>query len=155
MSTQIARLAFTKTALDPVAADDARYRRELWFTSDPVDKDFCSRVIELQLNTFSCDQGWVSEPEKGSWSWFEIAIFPDANTREVKTDRYGNELRWRSHCNIMTIDKDEGSASGSEESEDECDDECQADTEPSAPKPSTHFGNVFDRRDSVLLDLEV
>lgn len=97
----IKTLAESTSALR-VYADDNQYLKETWFKSQPVDQSFCYRVAQLQLWTDSRDQGWVSSPKAGSYSWFEVAIFEDENSTapKMKDDR---ELSWRSHENSLTI----------------------------------------------------
>lgn len=87
----------------PVVLEDANARsptRVTWFKSDPVNRNFCDRVIGLQLVTKSRDQGWVSRPEDGSWSWFELSIFPNSKTN-VARNMDNTPLSWRSHNNQM------------------------------------------------------
>ena len=46
----------------------------LFFHSPPLSRAFLAHVRQMQLYTVSRDQGWASQPEAGSWSWFEVAI---------------------------------------------------------------------------------
>jgi hypothetical protein len=100
--------------------------RAIWFKSDPVTRDFCYRVAQLQLVTESHDQGSVGDKTAGSWSWFEVSIFPDSEVTEPRENDNGEPLSWRSHANRLSHDK-----------------------------ISTHYGLVFDRRGDLLDSLEV
>ncbi|QRV94535.1 hypothetical protein RhiJN_22554 [Ceratobasidium sp. AG-Ba] len=62
------------------------------------------QMVSVQLNTDAHDQGWASNPEKGLWSWFELAIFTKApskdsivNPGDIKKGPDGNPLTWISH----------------------------------------------------------
>ncbi|KDQ16907.1 hypothetical protein BOTBODRAFT_30286 [Botryobasidium botryosum FD-172 SS1] len=103
------------------------YSYKLWFKSQPVDRNFCYRVAQLQLVTDSHDQGWISKESVylGSWSWFEIVILADANATEPRF-KGKRELKWRSHNNRIGV-----------------------------KEKSRHFGIVFDRRGDLLDDLEI
>jgi len=61
-------------------------------------------MTRLQLSTRSHDQGWVTSPDDGAWSWFELSIMPNANSTEIKKDKDGLELSWRSHVNRLAKD---------------------------------------------------
>ena len=54
----------------------------------------------MQLFTKSHDQGSVSFPEAGSWSWFDLVILesPEATTPKVMN---GRSLVWASHSNAL------------------------------------------------------
>ena len=102
---------------------------QIWFKTDPIDRLFCYRVGQLQLQTDSSDQGNVTGLKPGSWSWFELVIFEDAHTDKPRL-KDGKELVWQSHGNR---------------------------TDPLNAKASVakHFGIVFDRRQHLLDALEV
>lgn len=48
--------------------------RVFWFESAPFTNVSLSRLATIRLSTFAKHQGWVSQPDQGSWSWFEVAI---------------------------------------------------------------------------------
>ena len=48
---------------------------QIWFKTDPIDRLFCYRVGQLQLQTDSSDQGNVTGLKPGNWSWFKLVIF--------------------------------------------------------------------------------
>lgn len=102
---------------------------QIWFKTDPIDRPFCYRAVQLQLQTDSSDQGHETAVEPGSWSWFELVIFEDAHTDKPRL-KDGKELVWRSHGNR---------------------------TDPLDLKTSIarHFGIVFDRRQDLLDALEI
>ncbi|KAG8999610.1 hypothetical protein FRB90_012035 [Tulasnella sp. 427] len=55
---------------------DTNTVRKLLFSYDLKDAAslMSSNKAGIRLLTFSKDQGWVRNPEEGSWSWFEIGI---------------------------------------------------------------------------------
>ena len=107
-------------------SDDNQYKREVWFKSQPLTLQFCRRVFQLQLSTYSHDQGFVGNRSAGSWSWFEVAIFENEHATEPRKNDGDKVLSWRSHANRIGV-KD----------------------------PSMSFGIIFDRRSELLDDLEV
>jgi len=113
----------SKTSL--VTAKDDNLVSEIWFKTDPLDRHFIYRAIQLQLQTQSCDHGHAATKNAGCWSWFELVIFKnkDATEPEVKD---GKVLAWRSHANSM--DK---------------------------KAIASYFGMVFDRRHELLDTLEL
>lgn len=108
-----------------VRADSNELRRKIWFKTEPVTREFCYRVAQIQLCTNSRDQGWASSDQDASWSYFDVAILEnsEATTPKIKD---GNELAWHSHHNRLAV-----------------------------AESSTYFGTVFDRRSGLLNDLEV
>jgi hypothetical protein len=92
-----------------------------WFHTKPLSVIDISRIWGMQLFTMSTNQGWISNPNSGCWSWFEVAIYrrkppPGENaewmlTRPDFSIRLGNEeyvvrcrlngepLSWLSHRN--------------------------------------------------------
>lgn len=49
---------------------------KVWFWSGPLTRTTLAHIAALQLVTVSGDQGWASDRSAGSWSWFDIGIFP-------------------------------------------------------------------------------
>lgn len=101
-------IAARATSQDPV--------RRLWFESRPFTSlRAIDRIAAFKLVTQCQHQGWVSMPDYGSWSWFEVAILTDnvaaeplttggsANNSQdsgvgrVKNREDGTPLRWISH----------------------------------------------------------
>ncbi|KAF7433810.1 hypothetical protein PC9H_005776 [Pleurotus ostreatus] len=78
---------------------------KLWFKTPPLENSFLERVSCIRLQTTARDQGYVSFPDEGSWSWFDIAILasPESTTPLV---RGGLTCLWRSHCNVIGYGKD-------------------------------------------------
>ncbi|KXN83116.1 Calcium-independent phospholipase A2-gamma [Leucoagaricus sp. SymC.cos] len=114
-----------------IEAEDSQTISRIWFKSKPIDRNFCYRVVQLQLLTDSCDQGYTQADtlNPGSWSWFEVVILPDENS-DIPRNKDGKELVWRSHGN-------------------------RSDSQDVARSPSRFFGKVFDRREEILDSLEV
>jgi hypothetical protein len=96
----------------------------LFFHSEPVTHSFLSHVVQMRLDTISKDQGWLVNPHRGRWSWFEIGILRpyrdgtppnDPNIVELdfqisgarsytpvrQSDGTGRAFRWTSHKNII------------------------------------------------------
>ncbi|KAK7687056.1 hypothetical protein QCA50_009556 [Cerrena zonata] len=75
------------------------------FQTEPLDRTFCYRVLQIQLITQSCDQGVIeNDPmDSGSGSWFEIMILrPGATTKKNGKDKV---LLWHSHNNSFAVDE--------------------------------------------------
>lgn len=102
----------------------------LWFKTEPVDRRFCYRAVQLQLETLSSDQG-VDDALNGagSWSWFELAVFRNADSQSPVV-KDGKALVWRSHGNRTDpLDTNESD--------------------------SLHFGMIFDRRHDLFDAIEI
>ena len=54
------------------------FQTKLWFCTSPFRDHAFDQIAAVQLFTTSNDQGWASEPERGSWTWFEWGLFSDA-----------------------------------------------------------------------------
>ena len=110
---------------------------QIWFKSDPIDRLFLYRAVQLQLQTDSRDHGHSESDSAlrdapggaGGWSWFELVVFRDKDAVEP-VERDGKLLVWRSHGN-------------------------RTDPLDNANSVSRHFGVVFDRRHGLLDILEV
>ena len=57
-----------------VYAGSADVERSDWFATPPLSKGTLEHQPSLQLHTNSHDQGWASDPNAGSWTWFELSI---------------------------------------------------------------------------------
>ena len=77
-----------------VFSPDANPVREIWFSVAPFSAHDLSTIHSVQLFTRSRDQGWVGDPNAGSWSWFDIVLIPKERERSD-----GNENSWSSHNN--------------------------------------------------------
>lgn len=97
----------------------------VWFKTEPLNNTFCYRVAQLQLYTDSSDLGKVPDNSSASWSWFEVAIFSDAEATKPRVID-GKDLSWPSHHNSLGL-----------------------------KARSRHFGVVFDRRGDLLNAVEV
>ncbi|KAJ2921098.1 hypothetical protein H1R20_g15995, partial [Candolleomyces eurysporus] len=102
---------------------------QIWFKTPPVDRTFCYRAVQVQLQTDSSDHGHNDQLAPGCWSWFEVAIYASADATEPHA-KDGKDLVWRSHWNRMDPDDSKDSI-------------------------SRHFGYVFDRRHEIFEALEV
>lgn len=100
----------------------------LWFKTQPLDRTFCYRAIQLQLQTDSTDQGHDDSLARGRFSWFELAIY-DNDAAEQPKNRDGKPCVWSSHWN-RTDPQDTDDI-------------------------SRHFGYVFDRRHEIFGALKV
>ena len=77
-----------------VIARGAYPTREDWFSTSPLSAHDLANAHSMQLLTLSTDQGWVSDPDAGSWSWFDIVLTPCERERLD-----GDEHSWLSHSN--------------------------------------------------------
>ncbi|KAG8761231.1 hypothetical protein FRC11_014201 [Ceratobasidium sp. 423] len=88
-----------------VVASNATVVRKFYFGTEKLGADNLSRFLSVQLETDAHDQGWASEPKRGLWSWFELAIFTTlpAEGQEVTLAQIkpnpagGGPLTWISH----------------------------------------------------------
>ena len=65
-----------------------------WFSIAPFSAHDLTTIQSMQLFTRSRDQGWVGDPNAGSWSWFDVVLIPNEPER---SDR--KEQLWLSHNN--------------------------------------------------------
>ena len=77
-----------------IAARDANPIQADWFLTSPLSAHDLANMHSTQVLTRSCDQGWVSDPNAGSWSWFDVILIPSERER---LDR--GEHSWFSHSN--------------------------------------------------------
>ncbi|KAG8992269.1 hypothetical protein FRB90_001051, partial [Tulasnella sp. 427] len=68
-----------------VTASDASVARRLLFASPAVEQEYLHRLASLRVDTMSTDQGWVSDPSSGSWSWIEVGIIRFSKLARDKT----------------------------------------------------------------------
>jgi len=78
-----------------VVAQGVNPVRKDWFSTAPLSAHDLANMQSIQLLTFSRDQGWVSDPNAGSWSWFDIVLLPSEREERVDTE----EHLWLSHTN--------------------------------------------------------
>ncbi|KAG6814273.1 hypothetical protein H0H93_013004 [Arthromyces matolae] len=83
-----------------VASTDDQVASELWFHTPALDQHIIDNLVKIQLETKSHDQGWVSVPEAGSWSWFDIVVLESPKATEIKV-KDGLALVWLSHDNKL------------------------------------------------------
>lgn len=80
-----------------------------FFSTPPLSARWLSHVRQMRLRTLSADQGRVSDPNAGNWSWFEIEIrtpntTPQQGPAFVPKLRPGDSLtplKWHSHHNKL------------------------------------------------------
>ncbi|KAI5120728.1 hypothetical protein M0805_006434 [Coniferiporia weirii] len=88
-----------------VTASGRSVASRLWWTTEPFSASHLGLPNTVRLSTLSGHQGWVSFPNRGSWSWFELAIVSSAPSQVakvygynlVKTRANGTLLKWFSH----------------------------------------------------------
>jgi len=77
-----------------IVSHDANSVRKEWFSSVPLSPHDLANMHSIQLLTRSRDQGWASDPNAGSWSWFEVVLIPSERGRSNV-----EEHSWLSHNN--------------------------------------------------------
>ncbi|CAE6475638.1 unnamed protein product [Rhizoctonia solani] len=93
-----------------VESSDQTAVKKVYMSTRPATVDDLLRIISIKASTESRDQGWASDPQKGQWSWFELAIFTKRPTdgqlvkpSDIKQYQ-GKPLTWTSHENKLTTD---------------------------------------------------
>ncbi|GLB44861.1 putative patatin-like phospholipase [Lyophyllum shimeji] len=89
----------TSTPCDVFAETD-KVASEIWLRTPALDKSLIDKIVQIQLETKSRDQGWVSVPEAGSWSWFDIIVLDSPEASDIKV-KDGLALAWLSHDNAL------------------------------------------------------
>jgi hypothetical protein len=90
----------TTTQCDVVAEGD-KATSQIWLRTPALDQDLINKVVQIQLQTKSHDQGpLASAAALASWSWFDIIVLesPEATQARVKD---GLALIWFSHDNKL------------------------------------------------------
>ncbi|KIO31716.1 hypothetical protein M407DRAFT_124153 [Tulasnella calospora MUT 4182] len=67
-------------------ASNQEVARYLLFASPAIDAPSLPRLAWLQVDTFSKDQGWCSDPSSGGWSWFETGILRSSEGHNMEVD---------------------------------------------------------------------
>ncbi|KAG8774538.1 hypothetical protein FRC12_001924 [Ceratobasidium sp. 428] len=95
--------SFLRTDTISVRASGSEAVKRVYFSTQ-VSKQEIERTYSVQLTTEAHDQGWASDPERGLWSWFELAIFSqqpeDGQIVRKGAIKYGPDqepLTWLSH----------------------------------------------------------
>jgi hypothetical protein len=57
-----------------VYSSDVSTTTKEWFHTPAFDKPSLSYVAQMRLDTISHDQGWTTDRNTKTWSWFEIAL---------------------------------------------------------------------------------
>ncbi|KAG6831520.1 hypothetical protein H0H92_009788 [Tricholoma furcatifolium] len=102
MSFIIEKDRYSVAATSPcnIEAKDDKVTSEIWFRTPALDKDILDKLLSIQLETTSRDQGHVDFAEAGSWSWFEMTVFESPQSSEIKV-KDGLALLWFSHENKL------------------------------------------------------
>ncbi|QRV80088.1 hypothetical protein RhiJN_08103 [Ceratobasidium sp. AG-Ba] len=95
--------SFSATGPLFVQATDHYVAAKLWFSTPPLDQECISKISEIQISTRSRDQGWVSDPDAGCYSWFDLVILASPKD-ELSVLREGHFLAWHSHSNPVALD---------------------------------------------------
>ncbi|KZT37302.1 hypothetical protein SISSUDRAFT_871000 [Sistotremastrum suecicum HHB10207 ss-3] len=96
-----------------VQADTSETVRKLWIHTPPLAQFTISKLCSVKLSTLSRNQGWVSSPSGGNWSWFELGLYETSSSNGSSSDptkvrtadlvlrrrKDGSELTWVSHYN--------------------------------------------------------
>ncbi|KAG8725075.1 hypothetical protein FRC09_009041 [Ceratobasidium sp. 395] len=97
-------VAFSAPKEISVTSPDAVPVKKFYFATSKLGDRELSSFASIQLATDARDQGWASEPHRGLWSWFEIAIFtklPEHDEKVtpdmIKSGPKGEPLTWLSH----------------------------------------------------------
>jgi hypothetical protein len=93
-------LTIASTKAIHVHANDGTIQAQIWFKSHTLT---VARTAAVQLATFAHDQGHCSQPEHGSYSWFELGVVAgDEESNDVAGVADNVDVRWmRSHCNLL------------------------------------------------------
>ncbi|KAE8136426.1 acyl transferase/acyl hydrolase/lysophospholipase [Aspergillus pseudotamarii] len=89
---------------DDVWANDGYIKAKVWFKLPVLTDSFIDRLKNIQLFAKSKDQGFVSDREAGTWTWFELVLLGDGHTKSPLI-RDNVEYIWKSHFNPMETEK--------------------------------------------------
>ncbi|KAB8225134.1 acyl transferase/acyl hydrolase/lysophospholipase [Aspergillus novoparasiticus] len=85
---------------DEVTAHDGYIQAKVWFKLPELTDSFIDRLKTIQLFAKSMDQGYVSDVDAGTWTWFELVLLGNAHTKNPLI-RDNVEYIWKSHFNPM------------------------------------------------------
>ncbi|QRV88158.1 hypothetical protein RhiJN_16176 [Ceratobasidium sp. AG-Ba] len=91
---------------DTDVSSDGPIASETWLRSPPLTLQIINEIHSIQLLTESCHQGWVSDPNSGSWSWFDITLCRgDEGPGQLipKTLDDGSPASWESHSHAVEM----------------------------------------------------
>ncbi|KAK0707393.1 acyl transferase/acyl hydrolase/lysophospholipase [Lasiosphaeris hirsuta] len=83
-----------------IESEDNQFHYETWFQTPPLDAETIKKIHSVQLFAESHDQGWVSDANGGTWTWFELAIMENP-LATVPKSKDGVTLAWSSHRNFL------------------------------------------------------
>ncbi|KAG8725322.1 hypothetical protein FRC09_002204 [Ceratobasidium sp. 395] len=72
-----------------------------WFQTAPIPAEMLDRITGIQLSTLSHDQGWVTDPAAGAWTWYQIQVLIDETSNARGKARSASSTMWTSHRNAM------------------------------------------------------
>ncbi|KAB8276500.1 acyl transferase/acyl hydrolase/lysophospholipase [Aspergillus minisclerotigenes] len=85
---------------DEVTAHDGYIQAKVWFKLPELTDSFIDRLKIVQLSAKSMDQGYVSDVDAGTWTWFELVLLGNAHTKNPLI-RDNVEYIWKSQFNPM------------------------------------------------------
>ncbi|KAF8071587.1 acyl transferase/acyl hydrolase/lysophospholipase [Lyophyllum atratum] len=91
----------TTTPADVISHGD-KATTQIWLRTPALDQSLIDKIVQIQLETKSRDQGWVSAPDAGSWSWFDIIVLDSPGASDIKV-KDGLALAWLSHDNKLGV----------------------------------------------------
>ena len=71
-----------------ISANSGKIQRRLWLLTKPIEADTLNGIKNgsVSLKVFARHQGWVSFPDRGTWSWFELAVIrKDVTVRTLQS----------------------------------------------------------------------
>ncbi|RAQ46934.1 hypothetical protein AFGD_011308 [Aspergillus flavus] len=80
--------------------DNGYIQAKVWFKLPALTDSFIDRLKTIQLFAKSMDQGYVSDVDAGTWTWFELVLLGNAHTKNPLI-RDNVEYIWKSHFNPM------------------------------------------------------
>lgn len=81
-----------------LTSEDDPIVSQVWFQSNPLRSETIQRMKSIRLFAESHDQGKVTHPNAGNWTWFEIAILEGPTSKSPRS-KDGVDLVWESHTN--------------------------------------------------------
>ncbi|RAQ63408.1 hypothetical protein COH20_008878 [Aspergillus flavus] len=80
--------------------DNGYIQAKVWFKLPALTDSFIDRLKTIQLFAKSMDQGYVSDVDAGTWTWFELVLLGNAHTKNPLI-RDNVEYIWKSYFNPM------------------------------------------------------
>ncbi|KAF8071588.1 acyl transferase/acyl hydrolase/lysophospholipase [Lyophyllum atratum] len=107
MSFTIQEDKYIVATTDPcdIICQDNKVASQIWFRTPALEQSLIDQIVDIQLETKSRHQGWVTVPEAGSWSWFDIIVLDSPAASDIKV-KDSLALAWLSHDNKLGINED-------------------------------------------------